>query len=265
LIHFDNKHDNMKLEGRVAVVTGGASGLGEAAVKRFVKEGCKVVIGDLQEERGKALAQSLGDESKVIFVKTNVTDEASVQNLIDTAVKSFGGLHILVNSAGVLTAGSIISKKCTAKEYTRVFSINVLGTFNVSKAASAVMIKQEPLEGKGERGVIINVASVAGFEGQIGQTIYAGTKGAIIGMTLPMARDLGKFGVRVMTVAPGVYETPMGDQIDKKFHDKYAAEAPLGRLGNPPEFAELCVGIAANTYLTGTVIRVDGGLRLGYL
>ena len=255
----------MKLEGKVAIVTGGASGLGEATVRRFIKEGCKVVIADLQEERGKNLAKSLGDESKVLFIKTNVADEASVQNLVDTTTQKFGALHIVVNSAGVLHAGNILSKKCSAKDYHRVFSINVIGTFNLSKAASLVMAKQQPIEEKGERGLIINVASVAGFEGQTGQTIYAGTKGAIIGMTLPLARDLGKLGIRVITIAPGTFQTPMGDQIDKKFFEKYEKETPLGRLGDPTEFADICVGVTTNSFLTGTVIRIDGGMRLGYL
>jgi len=255
----------MKLEGKVAIITGGASGLGEATVRRYIKEGCRVVIADLQEERGIKLAQSLGDESKVIFIQTNVSDETSVQKLVDTTVQKFGTLHIVVNCAGVLHAGNILSKKCTAKDYQRVFSINVIGTFNLAKAASLVMAKQQPIDDKNERGVIINVASVAGFEGQTGQTIYAGTKGAIIGMTLPLARDLGKLGIRVITVAPGVFLTPMGDQIDKRFVEQYAKETPLGRLGDPSEFADICVGVTTNSYLTGTVVRVDGGMRLGYL
>lgn len=254
----------MKVEGNVAIVTGGASGLGEAAVRRLIAEGAKVVIADLQEERGKALADSFGSD-KSIFVKTNVADEASVQNLIDETVKKFGGVHIVLNSAGVFHNGSILSKKTTAKDFLRLLSINVVGTFNVSKAAAAVMVKQPTLNDKGERGLILTVASVAGFEGQAGQTIYGGTKGAILGMTLPMARDLGKFGVRVVTIAPGPFYTPMGDQIDPKYIESFNKATPLGRLGDPVEFADICVNAAKNTYLTGTSIRIDGGLRLGYL
>lgn len=254
----------MKVEGLVAIVTGGASGLGEAAARRLAKEGCKVVIADIQEERGNEVVKSLGDD-KALFVKTNVSDESSVDNLVKKAVEKFGGLHILINSAGVLHAGNILSKKCTAKDYLRLLSINVVGTFNVSKAAAMIMVKNQTLNDKGERGVIINVASVAGFEGQSGQTIYGGTKGAILGMTLPLARDLGKFGVRVMTVAPGVYLTPMGDQIDKRYFEQYEKATPLHRLGSPEEFADICYAVCVNTYLTGSVIRTDGGLRLGYL
>lgn len=254
----------MKLEGSVAIVTGGASGLGEATVKRLISEGCKVVIADLQEERGKALVDSFGSE-KSLFVKTNVADEASVQNLIDKTIEKFGGFQIVINSAGVFHNGSILSKKCTSKDFLRLLSINVVGTFNVSKAAATHMVKQPTLNDKGERGVIITVASVAGFEGQSGQTIYGGTKGAILGMTLPMARDLGKFGVRVVTVAPGPFYTPMGDQIDPKFIDAFNKATPLGRLGDPVEFADICVSACRNSYLTGTSIRVDGGLRLGHL
>ena len=254
----------MKLEGKVAVVTGGASGLGEATVRRFAQEGCKVVVADLQVELGKAVVQSLG-EDRALFVETNVTDEASVQNLIAKAVEKFGGVHIVVNSAGIVHAGTILSKKTTSKDFARVLSINVVGTFNVCKAAAQVMVKQDALNDKGEKGVLINVASIAGIEGQTGQTIYGGTKGAIIAMTLPLARDLGKHGVRVAAIAPGVFATPMGDKLDKRFFEGFEKGSALGRLGNSVEFADMCVGVSTNTYLTGSVIRLDGGLRLGHL
>ena len=254
----------MKLEGRVALVTGGASGLGEAAVKRFVQEGCKVVIADVQQELGKALVQSLG-EDKALFVETDVTDEAAVQNLINKAVERFGAIHIVLNSAGIIRVNATLSSKSTAKGYMRILSINVLGTFNVTKAASMVMVKQPTLNDKGERGVIINIASVAGLEGQAGNVMYSGTKGAIIGMTMPLARDLGKFGIRVNAIAPGIFRTPMAAGIDEKYAKVFARFTPLGRLGAPEEFADLCTTICTNSYLTGDVLRVDGGIRLPHL
>jgi NAD(P)-dependent dehydrogenase (short-subunit alcohol dehydrogenase family) len=253
----------MKIEGLTAIVTGGASGLGEATVKRLVQEGANVVIGDLQEELGKKLVESLG--KKTIFVKVDVSDEKSCQNLVEKAVEHFGGVHIVVNSAGVLHTGIILSDKCSAKDFIRVSNINVMGTFNVSRFAAIQMVKQKEINEDGERGVIINVASVAGFEGQRGQVIYGATKGAIIAMTPSMARDLGKFGVRVMTIAPGVFETPMGGKIDAKVYKTFQDATPLGKLGQPRYFAEEVVGVVRNPYLTGTVIRVDGGLVLGHL
>jgi NAD(P)-dependent dehydrogenase (short-subunit alcohol dehydrogenase family) len=253
----------MKIEGLVAIVTGGASGLGEATVLRFIEEGVKVVIADVQEELGKKLEEKLG-KSKAIFVKTDVSSEEAVDNLVKKAVETFGGVHIVVNSAGVLHAGNILSKNCTAKDYLRLLNINVLGTFNVSKAAAKVMSEQKVLNDKGERGIIINVASVAGFEGQRGQVIYGGTKGAIIGMTVPMARDLGKFGIRVMTIAPGVFMTPMGKDLEK-YAEVFKKVSPLGRLGDPPEFADQCVALCKNGFMTGTTVRLDGGMILPHL
>jgi len=253
----------MKIEGLVAIVTGGASGLGEATVKRFVEEGCKVVIADVQENLGKNLEQQLGND-KVLFVKTDVSSEESVDNLVKKTVEKFGGVHIVVNCAGVLHAGHILSKSCTAKDFTRLLNINVLGTFNVSKAAAKVMASQKALNDKEERGIIINVASVAGFEGQKGQTIYGGTKGAIIAMTAPLARDLGKFGIRVMTIAPGIFQTPMAKALDK-FAETFKRTTPLGRLGDPAEFADQCVALSKNSYMTGTVVRLDGGITLPHL
>jgi NAD(P)-dependent dehydrogenase (short-subunit alcohol dehydrogenase family) len=254
----------MKVEGKVAIVTGGASGLGEAAVLRLVQEGCKVVIADVQEELAKKLVQTLG-EDKTVFIKTDVTDEESVQNMINQTVQKYGGIHIVVNSAGIARQASILSKKCTAEDFKKVLLVNVVGTFNVAKAAAIVMVKQPTLNDKGERGVIINIASVVGIEGQNGFTVYGGSKGAVIGMTLPLARDLGKFGIRVVALAPSLFLTSMGNQIDKKLHEYVKRTVPLGRLGDPAEFAELCVTVCNNSYLTGSVIRLDGGQTLGHI
>jgi len=180
-------------------------------------------------------------------------------------VEKFGSVHIVVNSAGILHVGHILSKAASAKDFIKILNVNVVGSFNVAKAAAAVMVKQQPLNDKGERGLIINVASVAGYEGQKGQTIYGGTKGAIIGMTTPLARDLGKYGIRVMTIAPGIFATPMGKSFDEKLVEYFKKTNPLGRLGDPTEFADQCVALAKNSYMTGTVVRLDGGTVLGNL
>ena len=256
----------MKLEGLVAIVTGGASGLGEATVIELTEKKCKVVIVDLNEEAGNSLASRLGKET-AIFVKTDVTDEKACDEVVEKAVSAFGAVHILVACAGVLSVAPIVSRRGVAKsaEMMRTLKINVLGTFNISKAVALQLTKQEPLNDKGERGVIVMISSVAGLEGQRAQVCYSASKGAIIGMTLPMARDLGKYGVRVVTIAPGVFMTPMGKDLNPKVTEDIKRNTPLGRLGDPPEFAGLIACVCSNSYLTGEVIRLDGGVRLGYL
>jgi len=254
----------MKPEGLVAIVTGGASGLGEASVLELASKNCKVVIADLNKDLGLKLAEKIGND-KALFVETNVSDEESVKSLIEKTIKKFGAVHIVVNSAGVLSAGLIFSGKATSAEMLKVLKINVLGTFLVTKYASIQIMKQEPISELKERGVIINIASVAGLEGQKGQTIYSASKGAIIGMTLPLARDLGKFGIRVITLAPGVFVTPMGKDINEKVAEMIAKTVPLGKLGEPKDLAQCISSLCMNSYITGEVIRIDGGLRLPHL
>ena len=257
----------MKIEGFVAIVTGGASGLGEATVQKLASLKCKVAIADLNEEAGNALVTKLGGKENAIFVKTDVSDEQAAEKLVEETVKAFGAVHIVVNSAGVLSVAPTVSSKGPAKaaEMLRTLKINVLGTFNVSKAAAYQMTKQKPIGEKEERGVIINVASVAGIEGQRGQVCYSASKGAIIGMTLPLARDLGKFGIRVMTIAPSIFKTPMAKDMNDQIEAFFKMLTPIGRIGDPPEFADAVVSLASNSFLTGEVVRLDGGLRLGHI
>eukprot|EP01016_Furgasonia_blochmanni_P020893 TRINITY_DN23277_c0_g1_i1.p1 TRINITY_DN23277_c0_g1~~TRINITY_DN23277_c0_g1_i1.p1 ORF type:complete len:324 (+),score=75.80 TRINITY_DN23277_c0_g1_i1:10-981(+) len=260
---FERKE--MKVEGLSAIVTGGASGLGKATVEALIRKGCRVTIADLNQSLGEELVKQFG-EDKALFVKTDVSNEDNVKALVEAAVAKFGGLHIVVNSAGIISAVPIVTSKGVAstEEMLKVLRINVVGTFNVSKWAAAKMATQAPLEG-GERGVIINVASVAGIEGQRGQVIYSASKGAILGMTLPMARDLGRFGIRVVTVAPGIFQTPMGKELNENIIKTLAKSTPLGRLGDPVEFAQFAIAIAENPYLTGSVLRLDGGIRLPHM
>ena len=255
----------MKLENLVAIVTGGASGLGEGACQCLSAAGCKVVVADLNKELGEALAKSLKTES--IFVQVDVSSEESIRNLIEKTVAAFGAIHIVLNCAGIINATPIVSSRgvATSAEFLKVFNINVLGTFNVSKYAAQQIMKQPVLNEEKERGVILNVASVAGFEGQRGQVIYGGSKGAIIGMTLPMARDLGKYGIRVLTIAPGVFMTPMGKGLNPKIQKSLEDQTTLGRLGVPREFGDAVVSLARNSYMTGTTVRIDGGIRLSHV
>jgi len=245
----------------VAIITGGASGLGEAAALELSIRGAKVVIADLNKELGNKLVETIGAD-KAIFVETNVTQEDSVKNLIEKTISKFGAIHIVVNCAGIISSGLIYSSKCTGDELLKVFKINVLGTFLVTKHASTHMMKQEPISEYKERGVIINVASVAGFEGQRGQTIYSATKGAIMGMTLPLARDLGKFGIRVVTLAPGVFVTPMGKGLNEAIAEGIKKTTAIGRLGEPKEFGNCVASLCMNSYITGEIIRIDGGVRM---
>lgn len=245
----------------VAVVTGGSSGLGEATVRHFASLGAKVVVADLNDEQGQEVAKQTGS----VFFKTNVTNEENVEALFAFTRKTYGRVSAVVNCAGVVTAGTIIYSKGTAStsEMERLLKINVVGTFNVAKFAAKAMSEQPEVEG--ERGVIILVGSVAGEEGQRGQVIYAATKGAVNAMAMPLARDLGKYKIRVMTIAPGVFHTPMADGLQQKAVDHMITQVPVGRLGRSEEFAKLSAAIVENPYASGSVWRLDGGIRLPYL
>jgi NAD(P)-dependent dehydrogenase (short-subunit alcohol dehydrogenase family) len=252
----------MKIDGNfVAVVTGGSSGLGLATVKLLLSLGAKVVIADINAELGETVSKSL----KSPFFKMDVTKEENVKALFEFAKKTFGKVSAVVHCAGVVTMGTIIYSKgvASSEEMERLLKINVVGTFNVAKLGAKLMSEQPEVDG--ERGVIIVVSSVAGIEGQRGQVIYSATKGAVLGMVLPMARDLGKYKIRVMGIAPGVFHTPMGDGLNKKAVDHMITQIPWNRLGEAEEFAKLSQSIIENSYATGTTWRLDGGIRLPYL
>jgi NAD(P)-dependent dehydrogenase (short-subunit alcohol dehydrogenase family) len=244
------------------MVTGGASGLGEATVRNIVGGGGRAVILDVSEEKGAGLVAELGDSA--IFAKTDVTDEASVQAAVDRAMDIFGGVHIVVNCAGIGIAQKVLSKQGphALDSFTRVIQINLIGTFNVIRLAAAKMAANTPNEG-GERGVIINTASVAAFEGQIGQVAYSASKGGVVGMTLPVARELASYGIRVMTIAPGLFETPMFDSLPDSVRKALGEMTPFpSRLGYPEEYALLARSIIENPMLNGCTIRLDGAIRM---
>jgi 3-hydroxyacyl-CoA dehydrogenase / 3-hydroxy-2-methylbutyryl-CoA dehydrogenase len=253
----------MQIASAIAIVTGGASGLGEATVARLLAGGARVGIFDLNEERGRALAAT--HTGRALFARVDVTDEASVTAGLEAVRAAFGALHIVVNCAGI--AGHVartVSKKgpFPLAEFTRVIQVNLIGTFNVARLAAAEMLRHEPRDASGERGVIINTASLAAFDGQMGQAAYAASKAGVVGLTLPMTRDLSQFGVRVCTIAPGLFETPMGAGLSPEVKARLVEtlEFPK-RLGSPAEFAALVAHLIENMYLNGEVIRLDAGTR----
>ncbi len=252
----------MELKGNVALITGGASGLGEACVRRFVEQGAKAVILDRDDERGAALAEELGDA--VRFAKADVTSEEEVQAAIDTALNDLGGLNILVNCAGIAMAMKTFGKKGvhSLDVFETVVKVNLIGAFNVIRLCAAVMVENEPDEG-GERGVIINTASVAAFDGQVGQAAYSASKGGIVAMTLPIARDLSRNGIRVLTIAPGIFDTPMMAMMPEEVRESLGQQVPFpSRLGEPDEYAHLAQAAIENPMLNGEVIRLDGAIRM---
>ncbi len=252
----------MKIAGKTAIVTGGASGLGEAAVERLHAAGANVVIADLNEEKGNALAAKLGD--KAIFCKCNVTSTDDVKATVQAAVDKFGALHILVNNAGMGSAGRTIGKDgpWNIDWFKMVMDVNLIGAFDMLSNAAYAMDKNDPGD-EGEKGVIINVASVAAFDGQIGQAAYSASKGGVAAMTLPVARDLSRHLIRVNTIAPGTFDTPMLQQLPQAARDSLAASIPMPqRLGNPVEFAMLVQAIVENNYLNAETIRLDGAIRM---
>lgn len=253
----------MKLNGSVAVVTGGASGLGEATVETIVENGGYAAIFDLQEDKGAALVEKLGSD-RVLFIKTNVTSEEDVVNAINQTIEKFGAIHVLVNCAGIGVAEKTVGKEKPHDlgSFTRVIQINLIGTFNVIRLAAEKMAQNASNE-EGERGVIINTASVAAFDGQMGQAAYSASKGGIVGMTLPIARDLSRHGIRVMTIAPGLIDTPLFAGAPEKVRQALGAMVPFPpRLGRPSEYAHLAKSIVENPLLNGETIRLDGAIRM---
>lgn len=252
----------MKIQGTTFFVTGGGSGLGAACVRRFAATGGNVLIADVQEAASAALARELGQH--VRFARTDVTDEASVQNALAVAKQHFGGVQVVINCAGIIGVGRVVGKEgpYDLASFSRTIQVNLIGTFNVIRLAAAVMA-QNPPDAEQERGVIINTASVAAFEGQIGQAAYSASKGGVVSMTLPIARELARFGIRVVTIAPGVFETAMMAGMPPEAQEALAAAVPFPhRLGRASEFADLAAQIVENSMLNGTTIRLDGALRL---
>ncbi|KAK3601608.1 hypothetical protein CHS0354_027856 [Potamilus streckersoni] len=252
------------LKNAVAIITGGASGLGRAAVERFVKQGAKVVLCDLPTSTGQEVANSLGDNC--VFSPTDVTSENDVSAALETARNRFGRLDVAVNCAGIgvaiKTYNFTKNKPHPLETFTSVIRTNTIGTFNVIRLAAGMMGENEP-NVDGQRGVIVNTASVAAYDGQQGQAAYAASKGAIVGMTLPIARDLSDKGIRVCTIAPGLFDTPLLASLPEKVRKFLASTVPFPhRLGNPDEFAHLCQMIVENPMLNGEVIRLDGAIRM---
>ena len=252
----------MKIAGSVAIITGGASGLGAATARRLVDEGGKVVLLDMNEVLGRQVAADLGEAGR--FVRTDVTSEKDVQAAIGFAVRELGTIHVAVSCAGVGVAEKTLGKSAPhpLDLFQRIVNINLVGTFNVTRLAAQQMSKNEP-NAEGERGVIVNTASIAAFDGQIGQAAYSASKGGVVGMTLPIARELARSGIRVCTIAPGLFETPILAALSDDARRALAATIPFpARLGRPREYAQLAQQIVENPMLNGETIRLDACLRM---
>jgi 3-hydroxyacyl-CoA dehydrogenase/3-hydroxy-2-methylbutyryl-CoA dehydrogenase len=253
----------MDIHGKSAIVTGGASGLGRATVERYIADSAKVAIFDLNREAGEALATELGDNCSYFHI--DVCDEAAVATAIAQVVVMHGGLHIVNNFAGIGPACKTYSKNGPhpLDTYMKVVMVNQVGTFNVCRLAAEAMANGEPVNDDGSRGVIMNTASVAAYEGQVGQVAYSATKGAIVGMTLPMARELAPYGIRVVTIVPGIIHTPLFDSLNPEYIDTLTASTVYPkRLGKPAEIAKLAAHIVDNDYINGECIRMDAAIRM---
>ncbi|MEH7613630.1 3-hydroxyacyl-CoA dehydrogenase [Gottfriedia acidiceleris] len=253
----------MNIRDSIAIVTGGASGLGAGTVRMIVENGGKAAIFDLNEERAASLISELGEEN-VCFEKTDVSSEESVKNSISNVLTKYGSFNTVVNCAGIVLAEKVIKRDGihSLESFQKIINVNLVGTFNVIRLSAEQMINNEPNE-FGERGVIINTASVAAFDGQMGQAAYGASKSAVAGMTLPIARDLSRYGIRVMSIAPGIFETPMFDVLPEKARESLGNMVPFpSRLGKPSEYAHLAKSIVENPMLNGEVIRLDGAIRM---
>jgi len=253
----------MKIQGKVIVVTGGASGLGAATATHLVEHGAKVILVDMNQEQGEVLQQQLGEQAE--FVQLDVTDEQAVEAFFNHVENKYGQLNGLVNCAGIAPSAKVLGRNGIHElaMFQKVLNINVSGTFNMLRFAAALIAKYELQTDEEERGVIVNTASVAAFDGQIGQTAYSASKGAVVAMTLPLARELAREAIRVMTIAPGIMETPMLKGMPQNVQDALGQMVPFPpRLAKPQEFAQLVGHIFENSYLNGEVIRLDGAIRM---
>ncbi len=252
----------MQLSNHTFLVTGGASGLGEATVRYLVAQGANAIIADLNEEAGNALASEFSDNA--VFAKCDVTSEDDVQSAISAGVAKFGSLQGSINCAGVVVVQKVLDREGNPADlgkFAKGIEINLVGTFNVARLVSAQIVKQET--DNEDKGIIINVASIAAFDGQIGQGSYSSSKSGVVGLNLPLARELARHGIRVMTIAPGVFGTPMMASLPEKARTSLEQAVPYPkRLGDPAEFAKLCGHIIDNAYLNGEVIRLDGAIRM---
>ncbi|MCG4455122.1 MULTISPECIES: 3-hydroxyacyl-CoA dehydrogenase [unclassified Pseudomonas] len=252
----------MRIEDRVFLITGASSGLGLATARTLIGQGAKVLLADINTEAGEARAAELGAQAR--FVQTDITREEDGCRAVAAALEAFGGLHGLINCAGVAPAEKVLGRNGAhgLDSFSRVIQINLIGSFNMLRLAAEAMARGEPNE-EGERGVIVNTASVAAFDGQMGQAAYAASKGGVAALTLPAARDLARSGIRVMCIAPGIFETPMMAGMPQEVRDSLAANVPFPpRLGRPDEYAALVRHIIENPMLNGEVIRLDGALRM---
>jgi NAD(P)-dependent dehydrogenase (short-subunit alcohol dehydrogenase family) len=252
----------MEIANNTFIVTGGASGLGAATVEMFAAQGGNVVIADLSRDAGEALAAKLGKQA--CFVECDVSSQEHARSAVDAASKQFGGLNGLVNCAGIAIAEKTVGRDGPHRleSFAKVINVNLIGTFNMIRLAADVMAKQAP-NAEGERGVIINTASVAAFDGQVGQAAYAASKSGVVGMTLPIARDLSRSGIRIVTIAPGIFETAMLKGMPAEVQDSLGKQVPFpSRLGRPAEYAQLVEAICSNVMLNGEVIRLDGAIRM---
>ena len=254
----------MEIKDRVALVTGGASGLGEATTRLLAQQGGKVLIADVNRERGEALAKELGKQAR--FAACNVTDPGQMQGAVNAARDAFGAVHFCICCAGLGPPKRVLGRDgpMPLEAFTHVINVNLIGTFNALRLAAAEMAKNPPDgEGEGERGVVVTTASVAAFEGQIGQAAYSASKGAIVGMTLPIAREFAQHGIRVMCIAPGLFDTPLMDSLPEEAKASLGKQVPFpSRLGRPAEYAALVRDILLSPMLNGTVIRLDGAIRM---
>jgi NAD(P)-dependent dehydrogenase (short-subunit alcohol dehydrogenase family) len=251
----------MQISGRTALITGGASGLGAATARRLTSLGARVILADVNEDVGRALEQELSGQA--VFAKTDVTDEASMKAAVETAAQN-GDVHILVCCAGIATAERVLGKQgpLDLQRFSRVIQVNLIGTFNAIRLAGERMAQNEPNE-EGERGVIVTTASVAAFEGQIGQAAYSASKGGVMAMTLPVAREFARIGVRVVSIAPGIFDTPMMSGLPEAARISLGQQVPFpSRLGRPEEYAFLLQHIVENPMINGETIRLDGAIRM---
>jgi len=253
----------MELQGKVAIVTGGASGLGRATVETLVARGAKAVIFDMNADLAKSVAEELG--ANVSYAVVNVADEDSVKAGIAHTIEKFGAIHVCVNCAGIGPAAKTLGKEgpLELKKFNLIINVNLIGTFNVLRLAAAEMAKNEPLNADNERGVIVNTASVAAFDGQVGQVAYSASKGGIVGMTLPIARDLSSYGIRINTICPGIMNTPLMNAAPDKVKQPLIEMTQFPkRLGHPAEFGALVAHLCENTFFNGETLRLDGGIRM---